>query len=286
MRTLLAASLLFIPLPALAGNAFSLGVGFNYSTGKYGESTSTDILSVPVTAKYEMETLTLKLVVPYISISGPGGVIPGMGALAAGIHGFGRPASFGAPGRPLGEPPGLSPDGPPGRRRSAVGSSDTATNAGLGDLVASADHEFYSAGALTLDVVGKVKFGTADSSKGLGSGQNDYSLQLDIGYQFPRKTYLFATTGYKLVGAPEGVSVNNVVYGTLGFSQPLSAATSAGVMLNYAQSALVGGSNLTDITLFASNKLSRNTKVQASLLKGLADGSPDFGIGATISEYF
>src|SRR5689334_9702428 len=93
---------------------FSAGVGFNYSTGDYGTSTSTQIISVPFTARYERGPLTLKATIPYLRISGSTAVIPGVGAVAN--------------------------SNPRGRGRSAGGTvtstSDTAS--GLGDTVLSA----------------------------------------------------------------------------------------------------------------------------------------------------
>ena len=46
---------------------WSVGVGFDYSSGTYGESQSTDILYIPVIGKYEIEDWAFKLTVPYIS---------------------------------------------------------------------------------------------------------------------------------------------------------------------------------------------------------------------------
>lgn len=265
MKRIVTVILLGMMMPAVADSIYSLGVGFDYSTGRYGGTTSTEILYVPVTAKYEMDEISYKLIVPYISITGSGGVIPGMGAVPPGMGGIGRPGGGGMGGG---------------------GGTSTVTNSGLGDVIASADYEFYSGDAVVLDAVGKVKFGTADANKGLGTGKNDYSLQLDGSYEPGVKTSIFATLGYKFVGAPEGVTVNNVLYGTVGVSEQLGSKSSAGIMLNYAQSPYSGGSNPEDVMLFVSNKLTKNLKAQASFLKGLSNGSPDYGLGASLTGYF
>ena len=187
-------ALLAISVSAVADDQFSLGTGFDYSTGKYGNATSTDILYIPVTGKYESDKLTLKLTVPYIRISGTGGVVQGMGRI-----------------------------GP------ATGTTKT-TNSGMGDITASAGYTVYSVNALTLDVVGNVKLGTADAKKGLGTGENDYSAQVD-GYYTLDKTTLFATAGYKVYGSPSGTTLSSAPYGTVGASQKLNDDTSAGLML-------------------------------------------------------
>ena len=111
------------------------------------------------------------------------------------------------------------------------------------------------------------------------------SAQVD-GYYTLKKTTLLATAGYKIVGAPTGIAVNNVPYGMLGASQKLSDTSSAGVMLSVAKSAFAAGSNLRDVTVYASQKVSKSLKLQASLLKGFADGSPDYGGGVMITGLF
>jgi hypothetical protein len=243
--------LLAISASALADGQFSLTTGFDYSSGKYGNAASTDILYIPVTGKYEFDKLTVKLTVPYISISGPGGVVQGLGRF-----------------------------GPTTTRTTKI------TNSGLGDVTASADYNVYAVDALAVDVVGKIKFGTADVNKGLGTGKNDYSAQLDGYYTLVKETSLFATAGYKVVGVPAGVTVNNVPYGTIGVDQKLSDVTNVGVMVNVVKSAAAGGSNQQDVTVYASQKLSDSLKIQADVLKGLSNGSPDFGGGIMITGTF
>ncbi len=254
--------LLTIAGRALADDGFSLSTGLDYSTGKYGNAVSTDILYVPVIGKYAADRLSLMLTIPYISITGPGGVIQGYGRMVspAGGTGFGRSARGG----------GLA----------------TSTNSGLGDVIASAGYVVYAADALSLDVVGKIKFGTADANKGLGTGENDYSAQVDGSFRLLGQTSLFATAGYKVVGAPVGIATNNVAFGTLGVNQQLSDDTNAGAMVNAAQSAFVTGGAQRDVTVYASQNLSRSTSVQASLLKGFADGSPDYGGRVMITGMF
>lgn len=249
-KLLTALTLLAISVPAVAEDQFSLGTGFDYSSGKYGNSASTDILYIPVTGKYESDKLTLKLTVPYISISGPGGVTSGIGRM----------------GQPI-------------TRTSKT------THSGLGDITASAGYDVYSGDSLAFDVVGNIKLGTADAKKGLGTGQNDYSAQLD-GYYTLDEATLFATAGYKIYGAPVGVNLSSAPYGTIGASRKLSKVTSAGVMLDVAKSPSATGSAQREATFYVSQKIAPNIKVQANVLKGFSNGSPDFGGGVMITGYF
>ena len=118
--TLLAAGIGALAQGALAAEPgqFSAGAGFNYSTGEYGTSTTTKIISVPLTGRYEQGPLTLKVTVPWIEISGASSVIPGVGA--------------------------VSNPNPAGRGRAApAGTATDTTASGLGDIVGSATYNFY-----------------------------------------------------------------------------------------------------------------------------------------------
>ena len=223
-----------------AEDTFSLSTGFDYSTGKYGGTTSTNILYVPVTGKYQSGNLYLKLTVPYISITSVGDVIIGMGRF--------RP----------------------------VTATKVSTQSGLGDVAAAAGYTVFEGEQLFFDLVGKIKFGTADTN--LGTGENDYSVQLD-GFYIVSNTTLIATAGYKVIGAPAGVKVSNIAYGALGFSQKISDKTSAGIIFDTAQSSNNISPNSRELTFFISNKINKTIKIQANVLKGFSDSSPDFGFG-------
>ncbi len=237
-------------LPAVAGD-LSLGAGFDFSTGKYGARQSTTILYVPVTAKYQTDDSFLKLTVPYISITGPGGVVRGLGLVN------------------------------PARVRTF-----RVTNSGLGDITASAGHTVYDRDALSLDLVGNIKFGTADATQGLGTGQNDYSAQVDGYYALNAKSTLFGTLGYRIYGSPPGLLLKNAPYASIGASTKTDASESVGIMLDVAKSPSVYTGPQREVTLFVTQKVPGGSKLQAYIVKGFASGSPDFGLGAMYTGKF
>ena len=139
---------------SVQSGSFSLTTGVDYSTGKYGGTSSTDILYVPLTGAYEMDKWLFKLTVPYISVTGPGNVVRGIGIIK---------------------------NKAPGPRK---------TQSGLGDVVAGVTRNLIdvtSSGTL-IDLTGKIKFGTADAGKGLGTGENDYAAQVDLTQTVSRLT--------------------------------------------------------------------------------------------------
>lgn len=237
---------ILISAPAWAEVTNSLTTGFDYSTGKYGGTTSTNILYVPVTGKMQFDYLYLKLTVPYISISSTGDVVRGVGKV------------------------------------KTTTTTKTTTQSGLGDVVASAGYTVFESDSLMLDIAGKIKFGTADAGKNLGTGENDYSAQVD-GFYTLQKNTLFATAGYKVIGAPVGVSVNNIVFGTLGFSRKTSENISVGAMLDAAQASSDLSPGTREVSVFVSNKINSTLRAQAYLLKGFSDSSPDLGGGIMLT---
>src|SRR5258708_8524601 len=134
-----------------ADGEVSAGLGVNYSSGKYGTSADTRILSIPLSARYESDLWTLKLTVPYLSVTGPANVVPGVGR----IDSAGRP-----------------------RRRTFAG---TTTESGLGDTVASATYKaYYDAGTKRgLDLTRRLKLPTAQPANGLGTASTAASVQVD-----------------------------------------------------------------------------------------------------------
>lgn len=235
------------------GGRFSLETGADYNTGKYGGTQSTDILYVPVTGKYQDKEWTLKLTVPYLRISGPGNVVA--------INGLGVTGAATAANRP--------------------------TRSGLGDVVMAATHSIYNGGpsGLMINLTGKVKLGTASSSKGLGTGENDYALQSEL-YRTTGNLTTFGSFGYRVYGSPAQYSLNNTFYGSLGGSYRFAPETYGGVLLNGGQKITATSSSRLEALLFVNHKIEKNWKSQGYLLKGFTNSVPDWGLGATVAYLF
>jgi hypothetical protein len=236
---------------AEADGKFSLATGLDYSTGTYGGSQSTDILYVPVTGKYQEGPWSLKLTVPYLQITGPGNVLRGVG------------------------------------QTRTTATSARITQSGMGDVVAAATRTVYSdtASGFMANLTGKIKFGTADSTRGLGTGKNDYAFQSGL-YKTMGQLTAFGTVGYRIYGSPVGYTLNNVFYGSLGGSYKLSGITSAGAMLNMRQQVTAYSPALREMLFFVSQKLGNDWKSQGYVLKGFTNGSPDWGAGASLIYLF
>ena len=230
----------------------SISTGAEYTTGKYGATEKTDQLYVPVTAKLETESWVLKATVPYLHVSGPANVV------------------------------GAGDD-----RVVVPGNAGRRTASGLGDIVTSA---FYSAvndtsSGFALDLGAKVKFGTADETERLGTGENDYSLQADF-YKPLGGVNFFATLGYRWYGDPPGFEFRDVPYGAIGAARRLEGGSTIGVSYDYRPRISDGGAAISEATLFWVTRFSREWKMQLYAIAGFSDASPDAGAGAVLEYRF
>lgn len=231
---------------------FSLTTGIDYSTGKYGGASSTDILYLPLTGRYEIDKWVFKLTVPYIMVTGPGNVVRGIGIIKS------KPA---------------------GRRR---------TESGLGDVVAGVTRnvvDLASSGTL-VDLTGKIKFGTASASKGLGTGENDYAAQVDVTQRVTSLVSVFGSLGYKIVGSPAGAQLSNVVYGEAGAAFKISDGLHAGGFFDASQAASPASGQQREVTAYLTRAFSERWKLQVYGVHGFANGSPDWGGGAMATFAF
>jgi hypothetical protein len=267
MRLTLAVALLALARMAFAAGEVSVGTGINYTTGTYGGSNSTSIVTIPVIARYEGDAWSFRATVPYLRISGPRAVIPGVGRVDNGnaiddlLHLTGSQ-----------------------RGRSQT---DSRTVSGMGDSTLSATYTMYSGSASRSGVglTGKVKLATGDEKQGLGTGSNDFSAQVDAFQQIDRNT-LFGVIGYTIFGDSPIVEFQNVANIGVGASRRMDGGDSVGVAFDARQSGNPAPAPQRELTAFWTHKLEGNWRTQAYFLKGFANGSPDWGLGLNASVAF
>lgn len=257
-------ALLAIALPALAVDVtpprrdepgvFGVSVGAEYSSGDYGTSSDTDIWYFPFSLRYERNDWFFRLTVPYLIVSGPGNVVI-MGGHHTGGH---------------------------------TGSTTTAsrTESGLGDIIGTVSYTLQrgASGRPGVDLTGKVYLGTASETKGLGTGENDYAVQLDLAQDVGGVT-LFGSGGYRITGDPPGTDYRDVLYGTVGVERDFAANTLGGA-LDVQQAIVPGGDALAELTGYLTTRPAKDTKLTAYLLLGLTDAAPDFGVGLTYTWFY
>ena len=245
-----------------ATDGLSLGVGVDYSSGDYGGDTTTEILSVPFTARYNSGNWSYKASLPWLRVSGDPNVVPGLGSVVnLNPHGRGRGG-------------GLLP--PADTHESGAAS-------GVGDLRLAATYSFDTGGPLGIDVTGNAKIATADEDKGLGTGANDYGVAVDL-YRAVGKATVFGGAGYTVLGESDFIDVGSVANANVGASWKVGGG-SVGAMYDWREAASSDFDDRSEVTGFYSFGADAN-KFQLYATAGLSDGSPDWGGGVSYMRGF
>jgi len=245
---------LAVDLTPARGEPGELGIslGAEFTTGKYGGTTSTDIGYFPVTLRYETERWLWWVTIPYLIVKGPGDVVI--------IGGGGM-----------------------GGHRTVTTTTASRTESGIGDIVAAASYRLLTQTEVrpALDLAGKIYFGTADETKGLGTGENDYALQLGITKDIGVLNWS-GTAGYLVSGDPAGVTYKDVFYGRLDVEHDFARNT-VGVAFDTQQATVPGGDAPARLSGYLTTHLGKHSKLTGYLLRGFSDASPDWGMGVTFS---
>ena len=246
-----------------AEDGLNLGIGADYSSGDYGSDTTTKILSVPFTAKYTHGAWTWKANLPWMRVDGDPNVVPGLGSVT----------NTNPNGRGRGNGGGTDPTVP----TSGVAS-------GIGDLRLSGTYAVDTGGPLGIDLTANVKVPTADEDKGLGTGATDYGVAVDLYRDFDG-TLLFGGAGYTVLGDSDYIDADSVVNSNLGVAWK-AGSTSYGAMYDWRQAASDTSDDRSELTGFVTFPTGDRSKLQVYAVKGLSDGSPDWGLGLNLSKGF
>lgn len=228
-----------------AGDAqVSFTTGVDYSQGDYGTGVDTKIFVVPASARLKMGNLRFTATIPYISIDGANVVGGDSGPIV------------------------VDPNAPRLKRD------------GLGDLTVGANYAFPEEQlGFGLDLGARVKLPTADTA--LGTGKTDYRFSAEVSKTLGSVTP-FISGGYRLLGDPDGVELDNAFYGSAGFSV---AAGSAVFLTSYDYRQAANRLTPDSHEVFGAFSAPLTERVNLSLYgsAGLSDGAPDFGLGAMVT---
>lgn len=169
----------FASAPAIAQEV-TVSTGVDYSQGDFGSGIDTSILVVPFSLRANFEGFSLTATVPYLEIDGSTSVIGG------------------------GDGPIISDPNLTQAKRSGIGDVNLRANVDLVDL-----------GFAELSTNARVKIPTGSRSQGLSTGEVDFAGGLELaatqGVVQP-----FGEIGYRVLGDPEGIDLQNGIYGSAG----------------------------------------------------------------------
>lgn len=297
-------------LPTVAVAQLSVSAGAEFTSGKYGDTEKTDSWTVPIGLKYETGPWAFRLSVPWVKVRGtanretgetitslvnaatPSQFIRGDGTNECLVSGSGKPEDNPPAGCPTA---GTTATTTTNTTTTSIVSRTAQRQSGLGDVTASATLTVLdpARSPFGLDLAGKIKLATADRDNCLiTTGENDYSAQADM-YQTFGRFSPYLTAGWTKKGDPElrdgecrklggRIDFKNPFYVGVGFSYKLTDATSAGLSYDFREKLLSRSDPVSEASLFVSQRLAPNLKLQIYGIAGLSDNSPDWGLGATI----
>jgi hypothetical protein len=230
------------PAVQAADGKFSVNLGLDYSSGYYGSQTRTDTWALPISLKYRTDDWNFRLSTAWLRVQGNGSVTP--------------------EGDPINIPGSL------------------ATTEGMGDISARVtynllDERTHWAG---LDLSGKIKFGTASASKSLGTGKNDYSLQVGLFKPLDNWTP-FLDVGYKWKGDPDGIEYRNVWLGSVGTDYRITPTFSFGGSYDWQQAVTAISAPISEAMLYLNFNLNAESRLNLYAVGGFSNASPDWGSG-------
>ncbi|MER0214845.1 MAG: hypothetical protein DU481_01340 [Nitrosomonas sp.] len=160
------------------------------------------------------------------------------------------------------------------------------SRSGLGDLVTAFSYNLidHAPTGIAFDITARLKIPTASTSQNLGTGQVDYAIQGDLFKTISNFT-LSATFGYRILGNPSNVTFHNVFYGGAGIGYRLSGTVTVGTSYNMGQSP-VRLQDSRDLTLYLSQRVNNNFRLNIYGLKGFSERSPDWGGGINLRYVF
>lgn len=273
-----------LALPAFAGHAatrLDLSIGANYSSGDYNDVTSTDVFSVPLTAKVRTGAWTFRLTVPYVHVDGPAGAAVALDDTGTGRGGSGNSGSGGS-GRDHPEDDGGGDDDGTG------GTGTTPTTAprrasGLGDTTLSATYAFDHIGgsAAYVDIGGRVRLPTGNEDRGLGVGATDYGLNTEVGIDRGHGG-AYVSAGRRFLGQVTGLDRRDGWQAGVGGWIDVGSRTTLGLGYDWRESSLAGGTAPREVYASVGVRMTDAWRLNVSANAGLSDASADYGAGVTL----
>jgi hypothetical protein len=282
-NTLIAILALSLSASTAARADFAVSTGYDYITGKYGLSVSTNYSALAVTPEYTTEDWTIKLNAPYVRLTTPAGItwIGNKPYITGNVKFL---PILRAQGMTLKQFLKLSAQ----ERSDFIAKyAPSQTNSGLGDIDLSTRYNAYhnKDNGWDIGVTGAVSFGTADSDKGLGTGRAEYDLSVDISKTLGRFTPSISF-GYHKNCNLEGVDLRDYLYGSIGSSFWITDNTNISLTFTNAQRSSDSGNIDNELYFSVNHNVTKHCDIEVHALTGLSQGTPDWGAGASVRFSF
>jgi hypothetical protein len=253
-------------------NTYSVGQGFEFSSGKYGTNTRTDTIYAPFTVMASpTDRLGVSLEIPFVYQSN-GNVVS---SIARGGMQGSKTTMLSAGG--MG---GMSGSGS-GMSSSSVGANQS--ESGLGDIILKAGYILLPEKDSMPQIrpTAFVKFPTADKNKSLGTGEFDEGIAVEISKWFGDWNP-FAEAGYTVQGKSAQLSLKNYMAYNAGIGYQVAESFRSLLLVKGSTSPADGASSLLEVRLKLKYQATKHTGIDGYVAKGITTNSPDYGTGLAV----
>jgi hypothetical protein len=203
----------------------TVSIASYFSSGDYGEDAGTDILYFPVSYSVKKGKWAAQLTVPHLQVEGVGNVLVNIGGVNRAVAG--------------------------GQREN---------NSGVGDSTLALTYQMdpLSDTSPFIDFRLDVKIPTADRDAGLGTGEADYSAQVDISQNYGGSV-LFGTFGYTFRGKTDFYAgLEDSAYIQLGIAKPFATQWNVGVFYDFREPASTFSPEIHELVPYFSYQISQS----------------------------
>ncbi|MBI2069681.1 MAG: hypothetical protein HYT79_03685 [Elusimicrobia bacterium] len=169
-----------------------------------------------------------------------------------------------------------------GRRKLSVRSES-----GLADVVTQGRYYLLQQTDATpnLDLTARIKWPTADEKHGLGTGEHDFGIGIDISHQAAEHWIGYFNWDYAFIGDPPGQDLSNQTTVAFGLGRRIGSAE-LGVLFENKTALIAGESSSRLIEMALSANVASRLKILSSLGFGLSKGAPDTMFSGGLSASF
>jgi hypothetical protein len=248
----------------------------NYSSGSYGTDSRTNILYAPMTVRRIFRDGDISLTIPFVSISGTGAVRLVGGAPTRTGSATASPAGALASGAGSGKGPGASP------------LSSSTTDSGLGDIILRGRYYLIEESGMVplVAITGRVKLPTADADRGLGTGEFDEGAGVELTKRLADRWLTYLAGGYNIIGDAPGTNFNNQWWYDVGIGHDVTDNLHMSVFYEEYRALVDTVNNARDLLTLASYAVDDTVHLTGSLLVGLSNGAPNYGLGGGVRFRF
>jgi len=251
------------PQSTLAANPkWEVGTSVFYSSGDYGGQSTTTTLYVPYTVKRFFEKGDVSITIPYLRITSDQSV------------------TF-VSGNPQQTKKGKN-------KTNTTTTSQKETHDGLGDMILRGRYFLTEEDGIfpAIDLVGFVKFPTANKDKGLGTGKFDEGFRVEASKYLTNDLVGFAGVGYTFIGSPSGIELKDQWNLDVGAGYNITHNLMVSGFYEESSALISGGSNPRNLLFSVSYTLIPPVKFSGLFLVGLSDGAPDYALSGGVGFRF